>query len=102
MHGANKEHIHTDVWYLDNGASSHITGHRAKFQELDENITDKVKFGDGSTMQIMGKGSILFQCKNGNQRILPRVYYIPRLCSNIISLGQMTEDGNEVTMAVIT
>ena len=46
----------------------------------------------------MGKGSVLFQCKNGDQRVLPEVYYIPRLCSNIISLGQMTEDGNKVVM----
>ncbi|KAK8655861.1 hypothetical protein V6N13_108426 [Hibiscus sabdariffa] len=35
-----------DVWYLDNGASNHMTGHREKFQELDESITGKVKFGD--------------------------------------------------------
>ena len=26
------------------------------------------------------------------------MYYIPKLCSNIISLGQMTENGNKVQM----
>ncbi|XP_042446635.1 uncharacterized protein LOC122031604 [Zingiber officinale] len=30
-----------DVWYLDNGASNHMTGHHEKFQELDETITGR-------------------------------------------------------------
>ncbi|KAH7866011.1 hypothetical protein Vadar_014222 [Vaccinium darrowii] len=86
------------TWYLDNGASNHMSGDREKFQELDEAITGKVRFGDGSTVQIMGKGSILFECKNGDQWALKDVYYIPRLCSNLISLGQMTEVGYRVVL----
>ncbi|XP_042407543.1 uncharacterized protein LOC121997275 [Zingiber officinale] len=87
-----------DVWYLDNGASNHMTGHREKFQELDETITGRVRFGDGSTIEIMGKGTVVFECKNGDQKALHEVYYIPKLCSNIISLGQLTEAENEVHM----
>ena len=34
-----EEKVYTDIWYLDNGASNHMTGHRAKFEELDEKIT---------------------------------------------------------------
>lgn len=36
------------VWYLDNGASNHMTGERSYFSEINENIKGKVKFGDGS------------------------------------------------------
>ena len=75
-----------------------MTGDRTKFRELDENVTRKVKFGDGSTVQIMGKGSILFGCRNGDQWLLQEVYYIPRLRSNIVSLGQLTETGHKVIM----
>lgn len=74
-----------------------MTSERKKFEELDENIS--VKFGDGSTVQIKGKGSIFYQCKNGDHRLLQEVYYIPRLRSNIISLGQMAEDGNDIVLA---
>lgn len=99
LFGAKEGDVHTDIWYLDNGASNHMTGEKGKFFKLDESITGMVKFGDGSTVEIMGKGTILFQCKNGDQWALSEVYFIPKLCNNIISLGQMTEEGNEVKMA---
>ncbi|XP_047340282.1 uncharacterized protein LOC124943870 [Impatiens glandulifera] len=39
---------HTNVWYLNNGASNHMMGHRENLNELDEKITGNVKFEDGS------------------------------------------------------
>ncbi|KAL4388255.1 hypothetical protein GQ457_09G011180 [Hibiscus cannabinus] len=74
-----------DVWYLDNGANNHMTGHREKFQELDDGVTGKVRFYDGSTIQIMGKGTFVFECKNGDQKALQEEYYISKLFSNIIN-----------------
>lgn len=82
----------SDVWYLDNGASNHMTGNRSYFTTLDETITGKVKFGDDSRIVIKGKGSINFVFKNGVKKMMSNVYYIPGLRSNIISLGQATED----------
>ena len=39
-------------WYLDSGASNHMTGSKAAFFELDGNVTGMVKFGDGSRVVI--------------------------------------------------
>ncbi|XP_074347025.1 uncharacterized protein LOC141685846 [Apium graveolens] len=86
------------LWYLDNDASNHMTGEREKFKELNTNVTGRVKFGDGSTVEIRGKGTILFKCKNGEDCLLRDVYYIPTLCNNIISLGQLSEAGNKVVL----
>ena len=87
-----------DVWYLDNGASNHMSGNRMFFHELDETITGKVRFGDNSRIDIMGKGSVRFLINGGLKRVLNNVYYIPALQSNILSLGQATEAGCEVNM----
>ena len=86
------------IWYLDNGASNHMTGVREWFCKLDEEITEKVRFGDDSCIDIKGKGSIIFVSKIGEKKILANVYYIPDLKSNIVSLGQATEAGCAVVM----
>lgn len=75
-----------------------MTGHLSKFDKLDESVVGQVKFGDGSIVQIRGKGSITFKCKNGETRTLSEVYYIPALRNNIISLGQLAEEGYNVVM----
>ena len=55
----------SDVWYLDTGASNHMTGNRVAFSELDQSITGTVKFGDGSVVDIIGCGTILFAARHG-------------------------------------
>ncbi|KAL8156095.1 hypothetical protein AgCh_001254 [Apium graveolens] len=60
----------TNVWYLDNRASNHMTGVKSKFSELNESITGKVKFGDGFSVSIRGRGIIVLKCKNGESRKL--------------------------------
>lgn len=84
------------MWYLDNGASNHVTGFKSKFTILDEKITSVVSLGDGSNVRIEWKGSVCFVCKNGETRTIEDVYYIPTLRNNIMSLGQLAEEGNRI------
>ena len=49
-----------ELWYLDNGASNHMTGDHQKFRDLDTTVGGKVSFGDGFVVEIHGRGSILF------------------------------------------
>lgn len=94
----NEKTSESNVWYLDSGASNHMTGFKSKFAELDENITGQVRFGDGSTVKIEGKGTVLLLCKTGETKALQDVYYIPNLRNNIVSLGQMSKEGNKVVI----
>lgn len=87
-----------NIWYLDNGASNHMTGDKRYFRLVDDSITGKVKFGDDSRIDIKGKGSIEFIDRNGEARTMTEVYYIPDLRSNIISLGQATESGCDIRL----
>ena len=86
----------TSIWYLDNGASNHMTGLRSMFNDLDETVTRKVRFGDGSILQIEEKGSVMFRTKDGKKCKLRDVYFIPNLYNNILSLGQLSESGSKV------
>nr|GEV37760.1 hypothetical protein [Tanacetum cinerariifolium] len=82
----------------DSWGSNHMTGNYSYFSVLNENITGRVRFGDGSCVSIKGKGSILFQGKNEEQKLLKDVYYIPALRSNVISLGQATISDYDISI----
>jgi hypothetical protein len=78
-------------WYLDSGASNHMMGNREAFSELDTGIVGTFKFVDNSAVDIRGRGTILFHGKSGEHKALTDVYFIPKLRSNIISIGQLDE-----------
>ena len=50
-----------------------------------------VCFGDGSSVNIEGLGSMIMAGHGGEHKVLTNVYYIPKLQSNIVSLGQLEE-----------
>lgn len=83
-------------WVLDTGASNYMSGSRAAFADLDSGISGSVRFGDGSVAKIEGIGTILFSCKNGEHRAFPNVYYLLRLTTNIVSVGQLDKGGYQV------
>lgn len=87
-----------NIWYLDNGASNHMTGDQRYFDKIDNSVTGKVRFGDDSRIDIKGKGSISLIDINGEPRVMTDVYYIPDLKTNIISLGQATKSGCDIRL----
>lgn len=91
----NDDH-HDDSWFLDTGATNHMTGRRDVFAELDCNIVGTVRFGDGSVVDIEGQGTVVFSGNDNEHRALTGVYYIPRLKNNILSVGQLDENGATV------
>ena len=84
---------HDAAWYLDTGASNHMTGNETAFAELDKGVRGSVRFGDGSLVPIQGRGTVLFATAGEEHRALTNVYWIPRLKSNIVSIGQLDENG---------
>jgi len=47
------------LWYLDTGATNHMSGCRTAFHDLDTQIRGVVKFGDSSVVPIEGAGTVL-------------------------------------------
>ncbi|GJU37021.1 hypothetical protein Tco_1185375 [Tanacetum coccineum] len=56
-----------DMWCLDNGASNYMAGERNMFAELNESVTGRVWFGDGSAVEIKGKGKDIKVKKRKNK-----------------------------------
>jgi hypothetical protein len=88
--------VESKNWYLSSGASNHMTSQREFFEELDESVHGHVVFNQGYVMEIKGRGAIRLQCKTGEQRVWSKVYFVPNLHTNIISLGQFQEEGMKV------
>jgi hypothetical protein len=84
------------VWHLDTGATNHMSGSRSAFQEIDTKVRGVVRFGDGSAVPIEGAGTVILEGKNGEHTPITGVYFIPRLTTNIISLGQLDEGDCDV------
>jgi hypothetical protein len=49
-------------------------------------------------VEIKGVGSIVFEAKTGEHRVLHGVYLIPALKNSIMSLGQLDENGSKVVI----
>lgn len=88
----------TNLWYLESGASNHMISFKTKLTKQNKDITGHVRFGYGLSVKIEGKCSVVFICKNREERVFHEVYYIPSLRANISSQGQLSEEGNRVVL----
>jgi hypothetical protein len=84
------------TWFLDTGATNHMSGCWAAFTKINMAVLSTVCFNDNSVARIEGRGTIVFMCKNGESRSFDRVYFIPHLTTNIVSISQLDEIGYKI------
>lgn len=49
------------IWYIDSGATNHMTGVREHFTDLFESGLDvEVVLGDDTTVRVVGQGTVTF------------------------------------------
>ncbi|KAI4357118.1 hypothetical protein L6164_001086 [Bauhinia variegata] len=73
-----------------------MTGNKELFVDLDEKQKGEIVFGNDSKVPIEGKGDILVLTKSGGHRLITQVYFVPSLKANILSLGQLLENGYDI------
>eukprot|EP00253_Pinus_taeda_P026538 PITA_26538 len=80
------------VWFLDSGASFHMTGDRDLFSDLDEKYLGvHIEMGDDGRYSATGIGTIFFEREFGKPFVLKEVMHVLGLKKNLISMA-MLED----------
>jgi hypothetical protein len=80
-----------EVWFLDSGCSNHMSRSKEMFATMDDSIKSEVKLGNDHRVSVMGKGSINIRTKQGEEKHISDVYYVPGLQHNLISIGQLVQ-----------
>ena len=91
--------VNCDLWYLDTGASSHMTGIKSIFHSINKDETWNVNFGDGSSIKYEGHGTIIVIYKNDEEIELQGVLYLPKLKRNILCLGKLDDQGCKTSLS---
>ena len=87
----------SDVWYVDSGASNHMTSHGEWFGEMQKlQKPGYVETGDDSAHPIAHVGKVLLSMQDGKMKYLADVLHVPNITKNLVSVGQMVEQGLQV------
>jgi len=89
-----------DSWVLDSGTSLHATSCRQAFTNFQESTFGKVFLGDNKECDILGKGDITLNMKNGDKLTLTDVRYVPMLKRNLISVSHLIGNGCNVKFSL--
>jgi hypothetical protein len=73
---------HSDSWYIDSGASCHMTGVREHVTDLTEIRYVEVVLGDDREVRAVGYGTVSFQRESLPPMTLTEVLYVPGLKKN--------------------
>ncbi|KAJ8644821.1 hypothetical protein MRB53_006569 [Persea americana] len=89
----NEETHQSHVWFIDSGCLNHMTGCKSLFSFLDESDKQKVRLGNGCMLYVEGRGTVKLEISPGIFKFLHNVQYVPALGFNLISVGQLMQNG---------
>ena len=86
-----------DVWYVNSGASNHMTYHQNWFNKMKEpNKLGYVETGDDTMHPIEHVGNVPLSMHDGKEKYMADVLHVPTITKNLVSFGQMVEQGLQV------
>ncbi|CAM8883282.1 unnamed protein product [Rhodiola kirilowii] len=86
-----------EAWVLDSGASFHSCSSGGIMENYISGDFGKVYLGDVEPLEVAGKGDVRIKTPDGSILQLRGVRHIPGLKKNLLSVGQLDEDGYDVT-----
>jgi transposase InsO family protein len=86
-----------DTWFIDSGASKHMTGQRNILSCISEKkFSQKVTLGDDYQYPIKGVGESNHKLNSGNSLKMKDVLYVPGLKKNLLSISALEKKGFRV------
>jgi hypothetical protein len=83
-----------DTWFIDSGASKHMTGQRDILSCISENkFSQKVTLGDDYQYPIKGVGESNYKLNSGNSIKMKDILYVPGLTENLLSISALEKKG---------
>ena len=77
---------------MDSGCSNHMAKDQSIFKDIDKSVNVKVRLGNGAIVESQGKGTVMVETKKGT-KFIKDVLLVPNLKENLLSIGQMMENG---------
>jgi hypothetical protein len=92
-----------DDWYIDSGATQHMSRDRAVFSEYNPISGRAVYMGDHTEVQAVGEGTVRARLQVSGSTIngtFTKVLHVPDLKANLISVSRLIQDGFTVNFTV--
>ena len=79
------------AWYLDSGATHHVSGDSNVFSEIHPTNAAQVRSAGGRNHSVAGVGDVNFQSSSGVIKKISSVLYMPSITKNLLSVGSLTD-----------
>eukprot|EP00253_Pinus_taeda_P004565 PITA_04565 len=87
-------------WFLDSGASFHMTGDKSLFNTLEEkDLQILIAMGNDEKYSVSSVGIVIFQREHGSRLTLNDVKYVPGLKRNLVLITMLEDRGYDVVFS---
>lgn len=86
-------------WYVDSGATSHMTNNDEFLYNKSDVFNKEIVVANNNKLTVSCSGDIdmlLRMDKSERNVVVKDVEYVPNLCANLLSVRQLTQNGNKV------
>ncbi|KAL0893362.1 hypothetical protein ABMA27_014949 [Loxostege sticticalis] len=87
-------------WYVDSGASMHLTMHRDWLENLKTPPITNIRIADNKLLKVESCGNVSMQVSDGkggyNKIQVRNVLYVPDLSTNLLSVSRIIKNGCKV------
>jgi hypothetical protein len=82
------------IWFIDSGASSHMTGVKEHFSDLrGTEVRIDISLGDNRVVTVAGIGTVSFRRENLPPISFTDVLFVPGMKKNLISVATLQDRG---------